>query len=276
MQQEGRGYCQRTQIVHSAQHLPIQAGGRSGWTPCQGHCATDCGAERSVIGISQARSYCDRSRTSLKLKLRPVRFRFADDIKPSVGVVEIFLPTSDGVLEFLVDIVDADVPLLIGLDILDAYNLVVNNVDNRLEQRTKAGFNHNSNVMWTIPLVRKRGHLFVEFDYVVSFTFAELKKLHRSFVHPSAEKLFQLIRRAQPANADTNTKRTIQEISDRCGTCQMFGKKPLSFKVSANIPNAGDQLTFNRQVDLDVLWIQGRPVLHIVDHETHFSSACFL
>ena len=48
------------------------------------------------------------------------------------------------------DVVAADVPMLLGLDVLDREKLIVDNVDNLLVSKL-----HD----WTIPITRKEGHL---------------------------------------------------------------------------------------------------------------------
>lgn len=48
-------------------------------------------------------------------------------------------------IEFWVDFVDADVPLLLGLDIIDRFRLMDENVDNTLVSKVDG---------WSIPIVR--------------------------------------------------------------------------------------------------------------------------
>jgi hypothetical protein len=58
-----------------------------------------------------------------------IQFKFGDMTHPSIGSNMFNLPTPRGVIRTKVHVVHADVPLLLGLDILDKYKLVVNNVD---------------------------------------------------------------------------------------------------------------------------------------------------
>jgi hypothetical protein len=228
----------------------------------------DCGAERSVIGLSQARAY---NQAAITIRQRKVHFRFANDVKQSIGQLPISIPTPEGSIEILVDVVDAPVPFLIGLDILDEYKLVCNNVDNRLERRELCNGTESS-IRWTIPIVRKGGHLFVECNRISSVLMSDVQllKIHKQFGHPSPEKLYDLIRRADP---ETDVKKaTLQGISRECGTCQRFSKKPLCRQVS--LPN--DNVIFNRQVDLDILYINQKAILHMIDHDTRFAAARYV
>lgn len=70
-----------------------------------------------------------------------------------MGMLAIRVPVPDGSMMLLnVDVVPVNVPLLIGLDILDKFKLIVNTVDNTLGSRL-AG--------WSIPLERKIGHIYL-------------------------------------------------------------------------------------------------------------------
>jgi hypothetical protein len=99
--------------------------------------------------------------------------------------------------------------------------------------------------------------------------------LHKHFIHPSVEKLYSLLQQARPHETDFNTKNILKSIQRHCDTCQANGFKPQSFKISSSIPES-DDLIFNRQIDIDLLWLNSRPALHVVDHDTNFSAAKFL
>jgi hypothetical protein len=51
----------------------------------------------------------------LELKRSVRQFKFCDDVRQSIGHMQIQIPTPDSVLNISVDVVDMDVPLLIGL-----------------------------------------------------------------------------------------------------------------------------------------------------------------
>lgn len=55
---------------------------------------------------------------------------FGDGLHMSLGKLEMRLPTPDGAfLAMSVDVVSADVPLLLGIDVLDREQLVADNVE---------------------------------------------------------------------------------------------------------------------------------------------------
>jgi hypothetical protein len=56
----------------------------------------------------------------------------------------------------------------------------------------------------------------------------------------------------------------------------MHQAQPRRFVVSASMTDEEHDFCFGRQVDMDLLWIQARPVLHVVDHDTGFKAAYFV
>ncbi len=65
------------------------------------------------------------------------RYRFADAVYSSLGTVELPLATPNGLplIYVSLDIVCANVPALLGLDILDSESLFADTVTNRLVKR---------------------------------------------------------------------------------------------------------------------------------------------
>lgn len=89
-------------------------------------------------------------------QLRPslMTFVFGDGSCDSLGTLEIRMPLPNGsFLPLLIDVVKADIPLLLGLEILDRERLVADNVDNILDGR----WDH-----WKLPIHRKYGQMLVE------------------------------------------------------------------------------------------------------------------
>lgn len=93
--------------------------------------------------------------------------------------------------------------------------------------------------------------------------------LSSAFFHPSAGNLFALLHLARPHEADSTVKRMIDEISKSCETCRPFSAKPFRFRASIS----PDNVIFNHELAIDLLWLDGAPVLHIVDKQTHYQNA---
>ena len=104
------------------------------------------------------------------------------------------------------------------------------------------------------------------------FTRAELTKIHRQFKHPSTEKVMNLLKRTKIGDVDSNTRKLLEEIRQSCETCNTFSRPRERFKV-ASPPG---RIVFNEEVPLDLMWLEGKAILHVVDCHTHFNSASAL
>jgi hypothetical protein len=183
------------------------------------------GAQETVIGLSQARAYCRFVGKKFKLQRSNNVYRFGVDKRDSLGSIAIHIPTPAAVITLNVDVVRAKVPLLIGLEILDASGVTADTVSNKLKC-PKGG--------WETPLVRKIGHVYLEWCYEGNnlFSKSELTKMHRGFYHPSSENLLNLLKRARPDDTNQETMQLLQQIASACKTCQKLGPKPIRFKAS--------------------------------------------
>jgi len=215
----------------------------------------DLGAPRSVIGKRQLDTILRKmDRQTIPRMPSTSSFRFGDTVVKSLGMVELALktPAPRRPIAVLLDIVPVDVPALLGLDVLDAEALYADNVTNRLVHRSitsNRGGSQKYHDVWSVPLQRHDGHLYAKMSFPKSmfYTVKELEKLHRQFAHPSVEKLYNLLKTAGLDAVDSSTHQILEEIVVRC-----------------------------EQAYIDIMYLEGRPVLHIVDAATRFSAARFL
>jgi hypothetical protein len=145
------------------------------------------------------------------------------------------IPTpNESFMLLAVDVVDADMPFLVGLDILDLFQLNVDTVQNQL-RAPKAG--------WSIPLVRKNGHIYLEWkpEDRILFTKAELTRLHGGFFHTPNSQLIKLIQRAKRDDLNAEARKILDDIAMSCETFQRLGPKPFRFRAS--IPEDIDKST---------------------------------
>ena len=167
-------------------------------------------------------------------------------------------------LKIIVNVVPADFPLLLGLDVLDNEKIVANNFQNELQAA------HHG---WSMPLTRKHGHLYLTWNSKsILFTKSEIIKLHRHFKHPTSGKLYEVMKRARPSQVDEATRELFEKITKASETCQTFSAPPQRFRV----PLPPSDMVFNRDVALDLMRIEREAVLHNVDIETGFNFATFL
>ena len=240
----------------------------------------DIGAPRSVIGLKEARrSY---GRTGRRLHPRPSnrKFRFADSVFESLGTVMVPLETPPVIptIKVVLDVISADIPALLGMDVMDDNSLTPCTVSNRFIKKTVVDHENPSQSYviddWSVPLKRHEGHLYAQMSLPVLtfFSKAQLQKLHRHFFHPSSEKLYKLLKKARPEDTTPQTQDILEEITTRWDPCQRVQPGPNRFKVTFG----GESVKFNEEVVIDIMYLDGKPVLHLVDAETHFSATRFL
>jgi hypothetical protein len=244
----------------------INVGDTTKFTSFRGACF-DTGAPRSVVGLPQVKQYCLANGTKLILTPSNRRFRFADCVQNSLGTTQIHLPIPghSTTLSFTVDVVNSDIPLLVGLDVMAENEIIPNPVRRSIDHS-----NSDPGKSWSIPVDMSDGHMYVKFDPATYFTEDELRRVHRHFRHPSPGKLYAILKRADPST-DSKTMQILEDISRSCDPCQRIAPRPIRFKVSG-----GEKTVFNATVAIDLLYLDGAPVLHIVDLSTNFSAAQFL
>jgi hypothetical protein len=182
----------------------------------------------------------------------------------SLGRCRLLVPTPDGDKTVDAHVEEANIPFLIGLDTIDAHGWNVLTVENQI---------HSKREGWYMPLERKLGHIFLTWDpsYHTRYTRHQLQNMHLHFMHPSNRKLFNLLERAYPEKLTTETWKLFEDIKDSCHACQRYTSRPISFKV--RFP---DEVVFNKELRLDIMTINGKAILHVVDSGTNFSAARFL
>lgn len=125
---------------------------------------------------------------------------------------------------------------------------------------------------WALLLTRRRGLLYFEWPTDLLYTTEELRKMHRHFFHPKSIRLYAVMKRADPDNCTPRDLHELEEISSRCDVCQRLSRAPNRFRVS--LPH--DDVVFNRIPFVDIMFLDGKAVLHCVDRETKLKAAAFL
>ena len=217
----------------------------------------DTGATTSVIGTKQAEAYGQMCGQRIRKVGRGKIFHFGKGSESSHGILHIRIPTpNDSYLSCNVDVVNADIPFLLGLDIMSREGLLIDLSNDVVKHPTSR---------WISSLTRMRNHIFLSWNaQTILYTRQELHKLHLHFFHPSARKLFNLVKRAHPTKATAQTRRLLEEISKSCSTCTEFSTRGLRFKVS--MPE--EDLSFNQTLAMDLMYLDNKPVLHVVDVAT--------
>jgi hypothetical protein len=219
----------------------------------------DTGAARiSTVGKHQLQAYLrENPRTKVDWTEGKTTISFGGQGSvPSKGTVRIDNPV--GTVTYYV--LDTPTPFLLCLADADRLGAYFNNVLNVIVRKDGT----------TVPVVRKWGHPFfnVSMQEAVSFfTEIELRRLHRRFGHPRTERLHTMLR-AAGHEVDSSILEQIQKF---CHFCQSYDKAPQRFKFSIK-----DDSHFNYEIVIDVVRINNRNVLHVIDADTSFQAAEFL
>ena len=186
------------------------------------------------------------------------RIKFGLGTGDSLGTVTVDTPVG----KIVFHTIPANTPFLMCISDMDKLGVYLNNLTNVLVQ----GSNN-------VPVVRKFGHpwmLLQQKERIISWnhlTEAELRQLHRRFGHPSIDRLGKVIRLA----GHDVSYQAMEKITKHCHQCQLHGKAPGRFKFTLQ-----DDYNFNYKVIVDMMWIDEKIVLHVVDEATSFQAARFL
>lgn len=110
-----------------------------------------------------------------------------------------------------------------------------------------------------------------DFDTYAGFTRTEAVQLHRAFGHAAPERLSKLLEDVDP-NERSDIRAMLEEIRASCDVCQRHGVKPKRFKLHFG----NDDCVFNGEIEMDVVYFEKMPVLHIVCTGTRYQAASFL
>lgn len=226
----------------------------------------DTGAAMSCVGHNQAQALCRITGTKFELEPARRKFRFGDVISYPLGMLTVPLQTPAGPIPLNLHVVKQSIPLLIGTDIFDNHRIYVKNTTD--EVVSEAG--------WSLPFERAQGHYWLRKGFKATtntmyYTRTQLYHLHRHFRHPSVGKMYDLLRRTQLTELPPETLNMLTSIKDACSACQIFRNKDIRFSSKMK----GDAV-FNRHLELDIYYLDSKPVLHITDKDLSYGSSAFV
>lgn len=234
----------------------------------------DTGAEKSCIGRQQSLAYCARSGRKLTLRKpgKKTTFVFGVTRTNSLGTFMIEMKIGNEILRLPVHVVPEDVPFLLGAEGLYRHRMYVDNTRDVLAGAPGPARSRR----WESPFVRENGHYvwkapFEKATNECCFSSADLRKLHRHWRHPSPLKMLSLLQRTQQKDLPPEMLAMLQEIASPCETCQLYRRREVSFGARIQ-----EQCVFNRSVSMDLLYLNSKPVLHVVCRDTSFGAAIFV
>jgi hypothetical protein len=135
----------------------------------------------------------------------------------------------------------------------------------------------------TVPIVCRFGHPFLLWENSLQaflktsldqnscpFTKVKLRRLHRRFGHPTAERLHRIL---ECSGHDEVSKQIIEYLTKYYSHCQKHGKSPGCFKF---VLWADKDPVFNFCIIVDIIYIDGNLVLYVIDKDTRYQAARWL
>ena len=92
-----------------------------------------------------------------------------------------------------------------------------------------------------------------------------LRKLHIRFYHPSTQRLRALL---AAAGVDGKVLEMVGQITDTCSICRAWTKPGPRSIASTRLPSS-----FNQEVQVDLLFVKDKIILHVIDVCTRFCAA---
>ena len=224
----------------------------------------DHAAQKTVIGKMQAQAYYDFSNVNFELQTDapPRTFSFGTHEHSSMGTIRVPIAESH-FIELLVVVVDVQIPFLLGLDTMKRFKIVLDTDNLRLSSKSE---------VWDVPITSKKGHLYYKWKPEILFAQSEPVRIHKHFYHPKSERLYSLMKRGVPERISPEVLRDFEKIENTCELCQRLSHAPHRFRVS--LPEK--DVVFNHTVCMDIMFLDGKSVLHVVDRDTKFSAAALL
>lgn len=100
------------------------------------------------------------------------------------------------------------------------------------------------------------------------YTESVLRLLHHNFGNPSVPALCNLLQRENKNIFSAGTKYCLRKLQESCRTYQKEQTKQRRLKITIG----SDDLRYNHKVQVDTIFLSGRPVIHKVDEDKHFEE----
>jgi hypothetical protein len=220
---------------------------------------------KSTIGFDQCMAYTKLTDTYFnKATAGQAHIKFgAGPTNTSAGTIVVDIPF--GSITF--HITKTDTPFLLSLADMDQRKVYYNNLTNML-----------ISPVGSFPVVRMFGHpfflwktsahLIVE-DTVNTanyyLTDTEIRQLYRRFGHPSVDRLIYVLNRSGHSDIERST---LEKLTKHCTYYQKYSKSPGRFRFKLQ-----DDIDFNYSIIIDIIYIDNKLILYIIDEGICFQAA---
>lgn len=207
----------------------------------------DSGAQRTAIDKRQADQFAHFANIELEITTYKWTYRFGNVSHAPCGEISIHLPIDSFFAQIKVKVLDVDISLLLGLDLLTKFKIVID-FDEIFMQSKLDG--------WVLPIFCRLGHACGEWTPSILYTEHELRRVHRHLFHPQTDRFSTLINRVNPDCELSKVDSNIEKIKATFDVCQRKADMPHRFRVA--IPNG--KWVFNKSVSLDLMKLDGQSI----------------
>jgi hypothetical protein len=191
----------------------------------------DSGAAKpSTAGYSQFKAYSAKTGVQLDTSTRgTITVRWGKG--SSINLGSIHVPSPLGTITF--HVMDSDTPFLLSLEDMDRLKVYYDNTTDWVIRRS-SGKNQR-----VVPVIRHFGHAWImgpenrgpASTMWCFYTEPELRRLHRRFGHPAADRLHRLLSQAEDSDVSLSA---LEKLTDYCAFCQKNSTSPgrFRFKIS--------------------------------------------
>lgn len=162
----------------------------------------------------------------------------------------------------MAEIIDVDLPFLLESDVLTHACAVL-----YFNKERHSGIFDD----WSLPLVRKIEHLYVERPVGILISSEEWRRNCSRFKRASGKLLYALINLSDPHGQHLELMREPEDIQWNHHVCQRVADTLWCFRVL--LPNEDDM--FNSKLFLDIKKLAQRSVHHAEHESTQSGAACF-
>ena len=272
-------------VLHATDDVVLQSLLSETWS-----CAVlDCGATTTVCGSKWMDEYLsslpESQRDRVKMEASDKPFRFGDGVIVN-STKKTMIPACVGDKSVMIatEIVDANIPLLLSIKAMKTGKFKIEfDTDEVLAFGQKIPLQTTNNGLYALPLTQSKQIITnfckdeSKYPVVLKLT-TELSnadialKLHRSFAHPSADRLLRMVNSSgEKWSHNEELKSEIKKVTDNCNVCKVFKKAPP--RPTVGLPMASE---FNAVVAMDLKQYDGRLILHLIDLCTRLSAAIFI
>lgn len=186
------------------------------------------GIARSVVGARKEECYRKLRMLSLKVVSSSRTYRIGTSLAKSKGLTKPRLPHPDVLaLDFYAEIIEGEIPLLLGLDVMRQNRLILDFNTNVVTGGLFKG---------SLTISYQRWHALVTPDENYNLnTKHKLTRLQTCFFHPTAKNLFKLLPCADRTKATPDARRLLTEVTEAYENYRDFFHVPTAFEYQFHL-----------------------------------------